>query len=268
MGTLRTDFWPLYLGVALSSRADVSVGYTQFAIDQRTAEVLAKEFSKWALLYTYAPSLPPSFVGRGVISGLATMDAPNMRLCVLDQVERFIVPVDGGIEAVTPGLRRYIRLEDARYEAIVADALANGRAGLSEADAEYQSDVARPGLYSAVYRQVLEAWDYRCALTGQRYKRVPGLHPDLEVVPIKPMSVGGEMHVRNFIPIAVGLKASWMSGGVGVGADGDLLLSLNRLDAKWIAVLAKAKSIGSPKDMRYRPDWTLLAWHKAHVLGS
>lgn len=257
----------MYLGVALSSRADVSVGFTQFAIEHRTAEVLAKELSKWALLYSYSPSLPPIFVGRGVITAIAAMEAPNTRMCVFDKVERFIVPVDGGIEAVTPGLKRYIRLEDALYESIVADAQAKARVGLAEADAPYQGAAPKPGLYSVIYRQVLDAWDYRCALTGKRYRRVQGLHPELEVVPIRPMSGKGEMHVHNFIPVAAGLKQAWMSGGLGVGADGALLLSLDRLEPEWFAVLAKAKFVGSPKDLRYQPDPGLFAWHKQHVLG-
>jgi hypothetical protein len=257
----------LYLGVALTSLADVSVGFSRFAVDQRTAEVLAKQMERWTLLYTYQPPLPPSFIARGVIAGLGLADAPNRRHCVLQSVERFIIPIEGSSEAGTPGLKRYLRLGEERYEAIVQLAKANGLVTAEEGESRY-AGAGKSRVYSSIYTQVLRAWDYRCALTGQRFGSVPGLHTGLEVVAIKPLIAGGPMHVRNFIPIAANLSQEWMKGAIAVGGNGELLVAFARLPQSLIGLIAQSNGFGSPVDSRYTPDPELLAWHKAYVLGS
>lgn len=222
---------------------------------------------RWTLLYTYEPPMPPSFIGRGVIAGLGVADAPNRRHCILHGVERFIVPVEGNSEADVPGLKRYLRLGDERYEAIIRLAKANGLVSAAESEPGYVPE-SNSGHYASVYQQVLRAWDYRCALTGQRFGSVPGLHPELEVVAIQPLIAGGPMHVRNFIPVVANLAQEWMNGAVAVGANGDLLVAFSRLPPALAGLLLHSPGFGSPRDVRYRPDPELLAWHKAHVLGS
>lgn len=222
---------------------------------------------RWTLLYTYEPSLPPNFIARGVIAGLGLADGPNRRHCILQSVERFIIPVEGTSEAGIPGLKRYLRLGEDRYEAIVGQARANGLVTAAEADTDY-APVGGTLTYSSVYKQVLRAWDFRCALSGQRFGSVPGLHPELEVVAIKPLVAGGPMHVRNFIPVAASLAQEWMNGTIAVGSNGELLVVFNRLRKELVGLIAQSAGLGSPIDARYAPDPELLTWHKAHVLGA
>lgn len=57
-------------------------------------------------------------------------------------------------------------------------------------------------VYEAVYRLVMTAYSYRCALTGEQFTPDIGLvHPHLEVVAIRPRDAGGPLAIDNYLAL-------------------------------------------------------------------
>jgi hypothetical protein len=57
-------------------------------------------------------------------------------------------------------------------------------------------------VYEAVYRLVMTAYGYRCALTGEQFAPDIGLvHPHLEVVAIRPREAGGPLAIDNYLAL-------------------------------------------------------------------
>ena len=57
-------------------------------------------------------------------------------------------------------------------------------------------------VYEAIYRLVMTAYGYRCALTGEQFTPDIGLvHPHLEVVAIRPREAGGPLAIDNYLAL-------------------------------------------------------------------
>lgn len=251
-------------GLALSNREDLGTNYSRLYVDRQTSEMLVRQFDRWILLYRATRRLPPLFVGRAIVAGLSVTDNPDWRHCILSRTEQFIVPVEGDLERGAPGLRRFLKLDADRFQEIVAR---GGTIAASEPVADYEPKVSSAEAYQKIYRQVLKQWGYRCALTGSLFAPAEGLHPDLSVVPIRPISAGGDLHAANFLPIMSALRSAWMTGLVGVAENGVLLLSLSEGNEPVAALLKGTGRLAPPAVLPVPPDRANLRWHRENVFG-
>ena len=137
--------------------------------------------------------------------------------------------------------------------------------GVAEAGAVFEADM---DVRFAIYRQVLERWDYRCAVTGERFPGATPLHEELEVAMIRPQALGGPLHVRNYLPMVTEAAELWLHGNMTV--TDSLLLSFvfDRVDPNLLRRIPSGFRLIVPTDPELRPDPAHLAFHRQHVFGA
>jgi len=140
--------------------------------------------------------------------------------------------------------------------------------GLGE---ERQAGFSAPSLeaYEAIYRLVLTAYGYRCALTGEQFYPEAGLlHPHLVVEAIRPREAGGPLQVDNYMALEEHAARAFRRGEV-VIADDYRIVVPNR-EAISRAVLVRLNADGRllvPAEELLRPSPAHLAFHRRSVLG-
>ena len=144
------------------------------------------------------------------------------------------------------------------------------KAGLGE---ERQSGFAAAGsleAYEAIYRLVLSAYGYRCALTGEQFHAEAGLlHPHLAVEAIRPRDAGGPLQINNFIALEEHAAQAFRRGQILIEDDYSFVVPYpEALDR---AVLLRLKADGKlvvPAEGLFQPSPAHLAFHRQQVLGS
>ncbi|HTN64361.1 MAG TPA: hypothetical protein VL147_22855 [Devosia sp.] len=122
--------------------------------------------------------------------------------------------------------------------------------------------------FEAIYRLVLTAYRYRCAVTGQRFAPAIGLlHPDLDVVAIRPRSAGGPLEVSNYLPMIPMAARAFVAGQFLIADDYRLVPDLSILDAHLAALLPHELFLQLPDEALFWPSRIQLAYHRAVVLG-
>lgn len=121
--------------------------------------------------------------------------------------------------------------------------------------------------YTSLQSLVLLGYGYRCALTGAQFGP-PNLHlhPDLDVVAIKPLDQGGPLSIVNFLPVLTSLRWPFIEGLVTVEDSYRILVPHPELlDGELLAVLRV--SLVVPDDVALRPGAEFLAHHRRYALG-
>ena len=123
--------------------------------------------------------------------------------------------------------------------------------------------------YEAMYRLVLTAYSYRCALTGEQFERSNGLwHGDLDVVAIVPRELGGPLRISNFLPLVFAAAEAFEAGQWLIADDYGVLADRGVLDRALAARLHPSGFLQLPKETVFHPDRALLAQHRARVLAA
>lgn len=123
--------------------------------------------------------------------------------------------------------------------------------------------------YQTIYRQVLAAYGYRCALTGQQFEILrSGLHPDLQVVAIRPREQGGPLHVSNFLCLDSAAERAFRLGHVIIANDYAIIADRRVLVAALADRIAPDARLHLPADPLYHPDPAHFAFHRNNVLRA
>ena len=123
--------------------------------------------------------------------------------------------------------------------------------------------------YEAMYRLVLTAYGYRCALTGEQFERSNGLwHGDLDVVAIVPRDLGGPLRINNFLPLVFPAAEAFEAGQWLIADDYAVLADRDVLDRRLVERLHPSGFLQLPKEAVFHPDKTLLARHRERILAA
>jgi len=124
--------------------------------------------------------------------------------------------------------------------------------------------------YEAIYRLVLSAYGYRCALTGEKFLPETGLlHPHLAVEAIRPREAGGPLQINNYIALEEHAAQAFRRGQILV--EDDYRFVVPNPDALDRAVLVRLNSSGRllvPAEGLFQPSPAHLAFHRRSVLGT
>ena len=146
--------------------------------------------------------------------------------------------------------------------------MANGvhKTGLEEAPTGFESG-APLDTYEALYRLVLTAYGYCCAITGTQYEPAVGtLHPVLEVVAIQPREAGGRLQINNYLPLETAAARAFRAGQVLIDDDYRIIADMSVMDAALAARLRPDSYLLLPAEPLFWPSHAMLAYHRQHLL--
>lgn len=122
-------------------------------------------------------------------------------------------------------------------------------------------------VYDAIYRLVLTAYNYRCALTGEQFAPDVGLvHPHLEVVAIRPRDAGGPLAIDNYIALEEHAARVFRLGHFVVEDDYRVLIRDRAAFHPGIRPHESGRLL-VPAEELFRPNPVHLAFHRAMLLG-
>lgn len=135
-----------------------------------------------------------------------------------------------------------------------------------------QGFAAAPSLdaYESVYRLVLTAYSYRCALTGEQFQPDIGLiHPHLEVIAIRPREANGPLQINNYLALEEHAARAFREGLFLV--EDDYAVVVPNPDALPRALAIRLHTSGRlvvPVEPLFQPSPAHLAFHRRSVLGA
>lgn len=251
------------LALAIGEGSELGESRALIGVDKRASREAFANLGERVLVYQFADKVLLDFVGSGIVTGV-NLTSDGFRLAAVDPYTPFATPIFGDPELAAPGARRTLRLDEDRYEQIMELAKVSALAGAAEAPARLYDS---PSLetYLAIHDQVLRAWNYRCAVTGQQFSPGGRPHPQLRVVAIRPREFGGPLHVKNYLPMVEPAERAWQIGAIAVTSFGAFMAIFDRLDGELRrSVQGKLTMPENPADW---PDSGELAWHFAHTFG-
>lgn len=148
-----------------------------------------------------------------------------------------------------------------------------GRDGMAEGPAVFERPVAhvllnRPVRDRAFRRQVLEAYEGTCAISGLSLRNGGGWM-EVEAAHIKAVEHGGPDIVQNGLALSATLHKMFDRGLISVAADHSILVSENKVPREVQDRLFSAdRRLRLPRDERLHPDPTFLAFHREVVYGG
>lgn len=257
------------LALAVEEATRLGPDRVGFRVTSRAAQLAHKAFGEKIMVYQRAPDLV-LFVGSGRVLGL-DFEAPGFDGVRLGDYRAFVAPVpsDAEGEARDPGVRRSLSLEDARFEEILQLATANDitAQALAEAHAVFAHD-RQAGLdaYLKLHDRVLQRWKYRCVFTGTQFERADTRpHPQLKVVAIRPRELGGQLHVRNYLPMVAEVEHAWTHGHLTLGPSYGFQVSERLIDPELHERLLPLGRLQLPGEPSLWPDSESVAYHRANI---
>lgn len=232
-------------------------------LDRINSANVARHGGRDALLYTTTASGTVEFLGVGRPKAL-TFDGDletDLASCEVRDVRPFGTPVAAGPDVAWTEAE----ISDERFAEIV---MIGGRielGGVEEGGASFEDDLSRLPIIS---RQVLERWNYRCAVTGERFPGATGTHDELEVVAIRPLALGGPLHVRNCLPMVTAAADAWRRGYLGVTHKLELIVVERHVDVDLLERMRPSRTLLVPDGADLGPDPEHLAYHRQHVFGT
>lgn len=234
-------------------------------LDRRSLSAVAPMLGEIILLYRLAAG-QALFLSTARLAGIDA-ETEGRFSCRFDQVMELPgVPMRPQPENART--RRLLRLEPGEFSAIVRE----GRlvpiddGGLLEATSPFSGPLTdtRPTL---VYRQVLEAYGWRCAVTGESFAPGPVVHPHLHLTFLRPRRRGGPIHVRNLVPMIKSAHRAWTAGTISATPDHRLVVVVRDLDLRLFDRIETLDRLHLPRDKRYWPDPAHLGFHFATIFG-
>lgn len=232
-------------------------------VNRRTAGVAAQAGGGTVLLYHLVTDAFVVFRGIGRIAALEYGAELGPVLCRIDDYRGFAAPVVGEAESRVRGVRSMLWLDAERVAEIVAQGTAPGPpAGMEEPASVFDADRT----FAAIEEEVLRRWDSRCAVTGEQVPASGGSVP-LFVVPIRPRTLGGPLHVRNFLPMVEVAARAWTFGHISAGPQLDMLAVLDALELDLLERMHSEGKLLVPAVEDWWPDPEHLAFHRTHVFA-
>lgn len=140
---------------------------------------------------------------------------------------------------------------------------------LAEASTPFEpapADQPSPETLRGLYSHVLRTYGYRCAMTGRLYGPPKDfLHDKLGIVPIRPLTMGGALHVDNFLCLDGDAGAAFRSGHLAVGPAYQVIADLSRVDPELLEALHPLGRLLRPDPNLSQPDLKAFAFHREHI---
>lgn len=186
----------------------------------------------------------------------------DLATCEVRDVRPFGYPLAAGIDVA--GEAGAVEVSDEDFADIVQR---GGRidVGASE-DAQAFLDGGLDRL-TAISRQVMERWDYRCAITGERHPGATGMHDELGIVAIRPLALGGPLHVRNCLPMVKAAADAWLRGTISATQNLEIIVVERHVDVDLLERMRPSRTLLVPGDADLGPDPAHLAYHRQHIFG-
>ena len=117
-------------------------------------------------------------------------------------------------------------------------------------------------------RQVLEAYDSRCAITGLKLINGGG-RAEVEAAHIRPVEANGPDHVRNGIALSGTVHWMFDKGLIGLTDNAEIVISRHVNDPSQIrGMINKSGKARLPENPIHCPHPAFLAWHRKHRLKA
>lgn len=140
---------------------------------------------------------------------------------------------------------------------------------LQESAAPFEPEqVSPPSLETlrGLYAAVLQNYSYTCAMTGRTFAAPKDLlHDELRITPIRPLPLGGALHVSNFLCLENEADAALRAGHISVGPKLQLIADLSRIDPELLERLSPNGRLRLPVSEVAQPDPASLAFHREHI---
>jgi hypothetical protein len=248
---------------------DARLGFDRavLPVAKRTGQAAYRQLGETVLLYRAVVDTMVLYLGRGRLLGVEHAEG-GFQLLTLAGYEPFTSPVPADADARTPGVRRMLSLGAERFDEIVASGMAGpGSAMLGEAATAFEHQRAS-GLdtYLLLHDRVLERWRYRCVFTGAQFE--PSTirpHPHLKVVAIHARTLGGPLHVRNFLPMTADAEIAWNKGHITLGPGFGFQVAKHRIDPEFEEQLLPIGTLPLPPEPSQWPDLDQIAFHRDHI---
>jgi len=179
-----------------------------------------------------------------------------------------------GAATAQPGISEendgFIWLSEGQFEAILEEDGRSRPSGFSTAEQQtlFDRDTPSTETYRAVYKLALERAEYTCAFTGQVFDSFAGVHPDLNVVAIRPLGAGGSLHTSNFLVLSKTATEAFDRGYLTVGDDHSIIADLSGLDPDLLEALNPLGRLVLSPNRDFWPDTDQLAYHRRHIFGG
>lgn len=257
------------LALAVGDETRLGPDRVNFRITSRAGQLAHQAFGETIIVYRRAPDLV-LFVGSGRVLGL-DFEAPGFDAMRLGDYRAFAasVPSIADGEARDPGVRRSLSLDEARFEEIlqlatVADISAQA---LAEAQAVFAHDrQTELDAYLKLHDRVLQRWNHRCVFTGAQFEpSATRPHPKLRVVAIRPRELGGQLHVRNYLPMVPEVEHAWTHGHLTLGPSLGFQVSERLIDPELHEQLLPLGKLDLPGEPSLWPDRESVAYHRRNI---
>jgi hypothetical protein len=113
----------------------------------------------------------------------------------------------------------------------------------------------------AVANAVRRNYGFRCALSHHAFNPENAFAEGLEVVALRPQPEGGDLHVKNFLPVALPFVSYFIAGGIVIGRHYAIFVSAALVPPEVIGALHLSGRMFVPDDPALRPDEGSLMWH-------
>src|SRR5690554_2514865 len=121
--------------------------------------------------------------------------------------------------------------------------------------------------YTNLQALVLLSYGYRCALTGAQFGPPKlHLHPDLDVVVIKPLVQSGPLSIANCLPLLSSLRRPFTAGLITIEDNYRILVPHPELLDRQVLTALRV-SLLVPDDPVLRPAPEYLTHHRRYALG-
>jgi len=234
-------------------------------LDRIHSANVARHGGRDVLLYRVEAFGAATFLGLGCPKSL-TFDGErdsDHAACELRDIRRFAEAVPTGPDE--PCDAATAEISDARFAEIVAAGTVPD-IGFAEAAEDFILEPG-PDVRAEIYRQVLERWDYRCAVTGERFPGATAAHHELEVVAIQPRDLGGPLHVRNYLPMVAAAARLWKRGLMSVTDDLQLVFAIDSVPPELLRRIPSGFRLITPERADLGPDPAHLRFYRQHVFG-
>lgn len=242
-------------------------GQISVPLDRRLQAAAARQLHATALTMKVSSEGVFNFVGEGRVTALMVYEDGALSV-ILNPYRPFPGALALDAFDLTHTVRRdALQLSDAEFAQVVArahDAAVIGGALAETPD----SDLWALESYVRLHDEVLQRYDYCCAVTGRGFAPGGRPHPDLRIVALRPREMGGPLEASNFLPMVPAAESAWRQGAFSLSADHSFIVVLEGLDPELLAALRNRRKLQLPVDPLHWPDANHLAFHRGRVLGA
>lgn len=251
---------------SFETRMRLSAG--EFSFDRHLLSLMGQAVGDVVLFYEATAFDKIVFIACGVLRGIDSLDGENGVLVARLADIKFFEISAVSESASGAGNASFMTLQTERFEEILTEVNGARLDGFSLPDQHpiiFDRDVPSLETYRAVYELALERANYTCAFTGQVFERFAGIHPDLNVVAIRPLSDGGRLHTSNLLVLSGGVMEAFDRGHITVGDDHGVIANLSVVDLQLLGTLNPSGRLILSSNQDFWPDPEQLAYHRRHI---